>query len=70
MGSQYPFRACAAVREARSSCEPRFDVAEYLNQTNDVGIFEHTFDTIAVEIGERGLIKQLRVHYATRGEMP
>ena len=54
---------------ASSGCKFRFYLPQYLHQTNHVGLFEHAFDTIAVEIGERSFVKELRVHYAARGEM-
>jgi hypothetical protein len=32
-------------------------------------MFEHAFDALCVEIGERRFIKEHRVHDAARGEM-
>jgi hypothetical protein len=39
-----------------SAGEPRFYLSQYLNQTNYVGLFEHAFDTVAVEVGEGSFI--------------
>lgn len=54
---------------ASSGRDPRLNLSQYLNQMKHVGLFEHAFDTIAVEIGKGRLIQQFRVHHAARGEM-
>jgi hypothetical protein len=57
------------INDYSSRSEPRLYLPQYLDQTNHVGLFEHAFDTIAVEIREGSFIKQLRVHDAARGEV-
>src|ERR1700738_867248 len=63
------FRQRPAQHPRSSGCDPWFNLSQYLYQTDHVGLFEHAFDTIAVEISEGSLIQQRRVHHAARGEV-
>jgi len=40
----------------RSSCDPWLNVPQYLHEPHDVGVLEHTFDAIAIEVGEGGFV--------------
>ena len=58
-----------AANLRRSRCEPRFNVSQYFDQTNHVGLLEYAFNTVAVEVGEWSFIEEVRVHHPARCQM-
>src|SRR5580704_11408327 len=49
--------------ESRSGREARLNGSDYLHEMNHIRLLEDALDTVAVVIGERGLVQQLGIHH-------